>query len=95
METADKRSRTLLGKRLRRARICAEISAEQLAKRLSYSVSQVLRWEWGDSEPPFETLQAVALVYGLTVGQLVDGVLPERVDMSDEEPPPSAAGGRP
>lgn len=102
MPTNTAKSKTYLGRLLRRARLGAEITAQQLADRLDEiavtgpkgqhrgcSASQVLRWETGESEPRFDTLRAIATVYRVTVGQLVDGVLPQA--LPDDEPAAESA----
>lgn len=68
--------KTPLGRALRAARLAAQLTTKQLGELLDRSESQVLRWEWGDSEPRSDMMRKLGELYGLTPGQLVDGGVP-------------------
>lgn len=56
---------------IRRLRVAAGLTQEQLAARLGYQGKQTVSgWETGRSTPPSERLQDLAEVLGATVGDL-------------------------
>jgi len=60
---------------LRRLRKQAGLSQEDVARRLFISRQSVSKWENGGAEPGIEHLKALAVLYGVTVDELV-GSLP-------------------
>ena len=57
----------------------------ELAKLIGKEGQTVYRWEAGRTRPSFADLEALAALYEITVGELVDGVSPA------ERSPESAA----
>jgi len=60
-----------IGQRIRASRIRAGLSQEALARRADLSNQTISNMERGESNATVETLQALALVLGTTVGALL------------------------
>ena len=73
-----------LGAALRATRLRHGKTVPEVADAIDRAPQTVYRWEWGDSYPHHTDLEKLAAVYGITVGQLVDG--------SAEEQPNNGAG---
>lgn len=58
------------GKRLRQIRRSADITQEQLAEAVGVSVKFIGNIERGTASPSFETLEKIAEVLGVEVGEL-------------------------
>ena len=63
-----------LQSRLAAARHAAGLTQEKLAERLSVTTTTVARWEMrsGRYRPPLARLEALASLYGVTLGALLD-----------------------
>lgn len=65
---------------LRQLRKEHNMSQEELADRLGYkSFTTIQKWESGVSEPSMEKVKAIAEIFGVTIEQLVNGSVEERV----------------
>lgn len=65
---------------LRQLRKEHNMSQEELADRLGYkSFTTIQKWESGVSEPSMEKVKAIAEIFGVTIEQLVNGSVKERV----------------
>lgn len=71
-----------LGKRLSTFRKLAGLTQTQLSERLSLSPQAISKWENDLSEPDIATLRALANLYEVSLGELVDleGGFPDPVD---------------
>ena len=58
--------------RFKRLRILASMTAEEAAKRIGVSKSNVLHWEAGRTSPRVSRLKTIANVYGCSVADLID-----------------------
>ncbi len=61
-----------LGRRLRQARLERELTLEAVGERLAVASNTVWRWEAGVHEPVWETLEAVAVLYGRPVAWFLE-----------------------
>lgn len=75
-----------LGKRLSTFRKLAGLTQTQLSERLSLSPQAISKWENDLSEPDIATLRALANLYEVSLGELVDleGGFPDPVDDGTE-----------
>lgn len=64
---------TSLGYRVRRSRLHADISVEELARSIRRAVFTVYRYEWGKLKPPPEVLAAIASRCGVNLMWLEHG----------------------
>ena len=65
-----------LGERIAQLRREAGLSQEGLAERMGVSRQAVSKWENGSSEPSTANLLALAKLYGVDLGALLEGVEP-------------------
>lgn len=63
-----------VGERIRELRVARGLSVEKLAVQINRGSQTVFRWEWGDTSPRLDDLQAVAKEFGLSVSELLEGV---------------------
>jgi transcriptional regulator with XRE-family HTH domain len=56
---------------LRAARVNAGFTQLEVAKRLKVSNKTVMKWETGEAEPSFATLQALSLIYQLPMDCII------------------------
>lgn len=75
-----------LGKRLSTFRKLAGLTQTQLSERLSLSPQAISKWENDLSEPDIATLRALANLYEVSLGELVDleGGFPDPIDDGEE-----------
>lgn len=68
---------TALGERLREIRITAGLTQPELAEHLGYrsGANRVSDWEIGKHIPSLPLLERIAGVYGITVSELLQGVM--------------------
>jgi transcriptional regulator with XRE-family HTH domain len=66
---------TPLGERLRHLRLDADYSQADMARLLDTWPNRVSNWEHGKHRPNLEVLARYALVFEMSVSQLLDGVL--------------------
>ena len=78
--TGDTAARTILGERLRQARLDADLSLRALADRAGVSASLLSQLERGVTEPNLSSLRRIATALGTSVGRLVDPVETPRTD---------------
>lgn len=63
-----------VGKRIRAKKQAAGMNDQQLADKVGRSVSQVYRYQSGDTSVDAPTLAALATALGCTASDLVDGI---------------------
>ena len=67
----------MIGNRLQMLRKGKKLSRAALGEALGVSATAVYKWEKGLAEPSLSTLQQLAGIYGLTVGELLGEEQPE------------------
>lgn len=82
-----------LGKRLSTFRKLAGLTQQQLSEKLSLSPQAISKWENDLSEPDIATLRALANLYEVSLGELVDlqGGFPDPLGDSQDAPAEQAA----
>lgn len=65
-----------IGRKIKAARERAGLTQEDLAERMEVSRQAVSKWENGSSEPSTANLLALAKLYGVDLGALLEGVEP-------------------
>ena len=88
-----------IAKRIYEYRKAAGLSQEELAQRINVSRQAVSKWECGESSPDTENLIALAMLYGVTVDELLfadpecrDGESVTEAPFVDGLPTPEAYG---
>lgn len=81
-----------LGQTIQAYRKRAALSQEALAERVGVSRQAVSKWELDEATPEISKLKALAVVFGITVDQLLSGELP--TPPSGEEPAEEATAAR-
>lgn len=66
---------TRLAQRLRHLRETTGLSRGQLADQLGSAETRIVDWEIGVNTPTLPTLARYARVFGMTVSELLDGVM--------------------
>ena len=66
-----------LAANLVRFRKAAGLTQLELAEKLMYSNKTISKWERGESVPDIFTLKSIAEIYGVTVNDILGGVVPE------------------
>lgn len=62
-----------LGLRLKQAREFLGYTCQEAAELLGYDRQSLYRWEWGSVEPPLWALLALAELYEVEIGWLMNG----------------------
>ena len=62
------------------------LSQEELAARLGISRQSVSKWERGEASPDTENLIRLARLYGVSLDDLVNGIVPDEPAAPPEEP---------
>ena len=62
-----------IGRRIRTMRKSRNMTQEDLAKAIDQSASSITMYETGRRQPDFETLEAMADVFNVTLGSIVSG----------------------
>ena len=65
-----------LAKNLIKLRKAARLTQLELAEKIKYSNKTISKWERGESYPDIFTLKKIADVYGVTVNDILEGVVP-------------------
>lgn len=77
--------------RLRKARLAAGMSQEQLARVINTSERNIRRWESGSNQPRFESVAALAEATGRDVDFFLTADEPESSDDDEDRPSSSLA----
>lgn len=72
--------RAIIGKRLRDARKKAKLTQEAAAKKIGIHYTTLGKYELGEREPDFETLQKLADLYGIKIEDIVGFGRPNRLE---------------
>ena len=62
-----------IGRRIRTMRKSRNMTQEDLAKSIDQSASSITMYETGRRQPDFETLEAMADVFNVTLGSIISG----------------------
>ena len=62
-----------IGRRIRTMRKSRNMTQEDLAKAIDQSASSITMYETGRRQPDFETLEAMADVFNVTLGSIISG----------------------
>ena len=62
-----------IGKRIKIARIKADMTQEMLAEKLGVSNKSISRWETGKCLPDISLLEPLSIELGITVNELIKG----------------------
>lgn len=69
-----------LGSLLRKARVDANLSQNDVAKKLKFEQQFVSSWERGISSPPFRRIEKLASLYKIPIDDIRDAFLADALD---------------
>lgn len=72
MATKQNETAKALGAKIREARRAAQLSQEQLAKKLRKKQPEISAWERGDHEPQLLTIKRIAKALHVSIAELLD-----------------------
>lgn len=76
----------MVGEKIKQLRIKEELTQKELADKLFVTPQAVSRWEKGEVEPSVSTLSQLAVIFGVSVDELLGGQAPVKKEPEKQEP---------